>query len=106
MKNGEHLLSTEKVGKAFWKLAIPALITTLISQIYNLTDTYFIGMLNDTAMLSAVSIAMPFMWLVNAFCGMVGAGAPKGVPRPVVKSTIWAPAAVSAVADTRSLPGP
>lgn len=77
MKNGEHLLSTEKVGKAFWKLAIPALITTLISQIYNLTDTYFIGMLNSTAMLSAVSIAMPFMWLVNAFCGMVSAGAPQ-----------------------------
>ena len=77
MKNGEHLLSTEKVSKAFWKLALPALITTLISQIYNLTDTFFIGMLNDTAMLSAVSIAMPIMWLVNALSGMIGAGAPQ-----------------------------
>ena len=36
----------------------------------------------------------------------VGAGAPNGVPRPVVNSTICAPAAVSAVADTRSFPGP
>ena len=35
-----------------------------------------------------------------------GAGAPKGVPRPVVKSTMCAPAAVMAVAETRSLPGP
>lgn len=77
MKNGEYLLSTENVGKAFWKLAIPALLTTLISQIYNLTDTYFIGLLNDTSMLSAVSIAMPFMWLVSALCGMIGAGAPQ-----------------------------
>lgn len=77
MKNGEYLLSTENIGKAFWKLAIPALLTTLISQIYNLTDTYFIGLLNDTSMLSAVSIAMPFMWLVSALCGMIGAGAPQ-----------------------------
>jgi len=77
MKNGQYLLSTEKVSKAFWKLAIPALLTTLISQIYNLTDTYFIGMLNNTAMLSAVSLAMPIMWLVNAISGMIGAGAPQ-----------------------------
>ena len=77
MTNGEYLLSTEKVSKAFRKLAIPALITTLISQIYNLTDTYFIGMLNNSAMLSAVSLAMPVMWLVSALCGMIAAGAPQ-----------------------------
>lgn len=77
MKNGEYLLSSEKVGRAFRKLAIPALLTALISQIYNLTDTYFIGLLKDTQMLSAVSIAMPFMWLVSALCGMIGAGAPQ-----------------------------
>ena len=36
---------------------------------------------------------------------MVGTGDAKGVPRPVVNSTICAPAAASAVAATRSLPG-
>ena len=77
MKNGEYLLSREKVSRAYRKLAVPALITTLISQIYNLTDTYFIGLLDNTAMLSAVSVAMPFMWLVSAVCGMIGAGAPQ-----------------------------
>lgn len=77
MKNGEYILSAEKVGRAFWKLAIPALLTTLISQIYNLTDTYFIGLLRDTSMLSAVSLAMPVMWLVSAIGGMIGAGAPQ-----------------------------
>ena len=35
----------------------------------------------------------------------VGTGEAKGVPRPVVNSTIWAPAAARAVAATRSLPG-
>ena len=36
----------------------------------------------------------------------VGAGAPNGVPRPVVNRIRCAPAAVIAVADTRSFPGP
>lgn len=77
MNNGQYLLANEKVSRAFMKLAIPALITTLISQIYNLTDTWFIGMLNDSTLLSAVSLAMPLMWLVSALCGVIGAGAPQ-----------------------------
>lgn len=35
----------------------------------------------------------------------VGTKVPNGVPRPVVKSTIWQPAAASAVLATRSFPG-
>ena len=36
---------------------------------------------------------------------IVGTKVPKGVPRPVVKSTIWHPADAKAVEATRSLPG-
>ena len=36
---------------------------------------------------------------------IVGMNVPKGVPRPVVKRTIWQPEAARAVAATRSLPG-
>ena len=54
------------------------------------------------------SIQLPFFSkravLVEIFT--VGAGAPKGVPRPVVNRIKWAPAAMRAVADTKSLPGP
>lgn len=77
MKNGEYLLSTERIGRAVAKLALPAVLSTMISMIYNLTDTYFIGLLRDTAQLSAVSIAMPIMWLVSALAGMIGNGAPQ-----------------------------
>ena len=37
---------------------------------------------------------------------IVGTGPPSGVPLPVVKSIIWAPAAVKLVIATISLPGP
>ena len=36
---------------------------------------------------------------------MVGTSVANGVPRPVVKSTMWAPETAVAVAATRSLPG-
>ena len=35
----------------------------------------------------------------------VGINVPKGVPRPVVKSTMWQPEAANAVLATRSFPG-
>ena len=41
--------------------------------------------------------------LVDIF--IVGTNVPKGVPRPVVKSTSWQPAEANAVDATRSLPG-
>lgn len=41
--------------------------------------------------------------LVEIF--IVGTNDPKGVPRPVVKSTSWQPERASAEAATRSLPG-
>ena len=54
------------------------------------------------------SIQQPFFYasgvLVEIF--RVGAGAENGVPRPVENRIRCAPAAVMAVAETRSLPGP
>ena len=41
--------------------------------------------------------------LVESFT--VGTQVPKGVPLPVVNSTMWQPAAASAVEATKSLPG-
>ncbi|MDD6933596.1 MAG: MATE family efflux transporter, partial [Eubacteriales bacterium] len=75
MIKGEKMLANAPVGKVIWKLALPAILTTLISTIYNLTDTYFIGLTRDTAQLSAVSAAMPYMWLFSALWGVFAAGA-------------------------------
>ncbi|MCH5344371.1 MAG: hypothetical protein J1E64_10040 [Acetatifactor sp.] len=47
------------IHKAILKLSIPALITTIISLIYNLTDTFFIGLLDDPVQLGAISLAFP-----------------------------------------------
>lgn len=75
MKTGEYLLKEEKVGRAMLGLVLPGVLSTMASTIYNFTDTYFIGLLRDTQQLSALSLAMPLMWLAGALSGVIGAGA-------------------------------
>lgn len=71
----EEILSEVPVGKAIRILAIPAIMGTLITAVYNLVDTAFIGMLRSTEALSAVSVAFPIMSLLNAIGQILGVGA-------------------------------
>ena len=48
------------------RLAIPTMIGMMIMMIYNLTDTFWIGRLNDRSMTAAVGIVFAFVSLVQA----------------------------------------
>lgn len=71
----EQILSEIPTARAIRILAIPAIMGTLITAVYNLVDTAFIGMLQSTQALSAVSIAFPIMSLLNAIGQILGVGA-------------------------------
>lgn len=77
MKKGEALLNSENTRKAVLGLALPAVLSSMIATIYNLTDTWFIGRLNSTVQLSAVSLAAPWMWIISGLSMIISAGAPK-----------------------------
>ncbi|MDO4741184.1 MAG: MATE family efflux transporter [Eubacteriales bacterium] len=77
MQKGEYLLAREKVGRAVGKLMLPAVLTSMISMIYNFTDTFFIGLLRDTEQLSALSLSMPLMWLYGTLPSLISAGMPQ-----------------------------
>ena len=40
------IMEDDNIGRLIWKFAIPGIIASLISAIYNIVDTAFIGMLN------------------------------------------------------------
>ena len=68
-------LTTEPVGRLVTGLALPAMVSMLVSSIYNLVDTYFVGQIN-TQSVAALGIVFSFMSIVQAiafFCGQ-GAG--------------------------------
>lgn len=41
------------------KLAVSTMISSLVMVIYNLSDTYFVGMLGDPVQNAAVTLAVP-----------------------------------------------
>ena len=50
-------MENEPVRQAVLKLALPAMLSMAVVLIYNLTDTFFIGRLNDPNLVAALSIA-------------------------------------------------
>ncbi|MCH5265438.1 MAG: hypothetical protein J1F02_06035 [Lachnospiraceae bacterium] len=69
------------VPRAILKLSIPALITTVISLVYNMTDTYFIGLLDDPVQLGAISLAFPVFMIIQSVGNIFGYGAPSYISR-------------------------
>ncbi|MGG5460805.1 MATE family efflux transporter [Clostridium sp. B9] len=76
-----RLMAEGDMGSVLWKFAIPAIASALISAIYNIVDTMFVGLLNDTSALGAVSVAFPVFLLINSVGQMYGVGAASYIAR-------------------------
>ena len=68
------LFSDAPVQKAVLTLAIPTVISQLITVVYNMADTFFIGKLNDPLQVAAATIAMPCFMLLTGFANLFGLG--------------------------------
>ncbi len=68
--------------------AIPSMIGIMISTIYSMTDTYFVGKLNDTDMLAAVGIVFTFISMVQAVGFWFGYGSGNYISRMLGKRDI------------------
>lgn len=73
-ENKIYVLERMPILKAIMNLAIPSVLSMLVSVIYNLTDTFFIGKLNDPFQVAAVSISLPLFTLQMAMAGVFGVG--------------------------------
>ena len=69
-----HILSSMPVYKAIWTLAIPTMMAMLVQVIYNMTDTFFIGKLNEPNMVAAISISFPVFMMIQAFGNIFASG--------------------------------
>lgn len=69
-----YLFEEAPLGRAVMTLAIPTVISSLVTVLYNLADTYFVSMLNDSVQNSAVTLAAPVMLAFNAVNNLFGVG--------------------------------
>lgn len=63
-----------KPSRLMLKMCIPSVITILIMEIYHMADIFFVGQLNNTAMVSGLSLASPIIALVSTVGVLVGGG--------------------------------
>lgn len=70
----KELMGSLKVSKAVAKMAIPSVISSLVTVVYNMADTFFVGQTNDPLQVAAVSLTNPIFILFMAFANMFGMG--------------------------------
>lgn len=64
------LFEKAPISEAVLKNALPAMAAMLMTLIYNLDDTFFVGQTHDAFQVAAVSLAMP-VFLIFMAVGMV-----------------------------------
>lgn len=70
----EELFASAPVGKAVLSLAVPTVISQLITVVYNMADTFFIGQMGDPNQVAAATLAMPLFIFLTGVANLFGIG--------------------------------
>ncbi len=68
------LFETMSVPKAVFTLALPTVMGMMVSVVYNMVDTFFVGQTGDSNQVAAVSLTMPLFLLLMAIGNIFGIG--------------------------------
>lgn len=69
-----ELIEKAPIRTAYLKLAIPVVLSMVVTLIYNMVDTYFIALTKNTSLIAGVSICTPLFTLFLAFGDMFALG--------------------------------
>ena len=73
------------VPKLICRLAVPCIISMLVTSFYNMADTYFVGMLKSTAATGAVGVVFSMMAVIQAVGFFFGHGSGNYISRELGK---------------------
>lgn len=79
------LFEQTPVPRAVTMLSVPTILSSLVMVIYNLADTYFVGMMNDPIQNAAVTLAAPVLLAFNAINNLFGVGSSSMMSRALGK---------------------
>ena len=74
MDSNKALFETIPVRRSLAKMAVPTILSQLITMIYNLADTFFIGRTNNAYMVAAVSLSYVLFFILTALSNLFGVG--------------------------------
>ncbi len=76
-----QMMTTAPVERLVAKLAIPTVISMLVTTFYNLADTLFVRQLSNDSMVAAVGVSLPLMSVIQAFGFFCGHGSGNYISR-------------------------
>ena len=68
------IFETMPVPKALLKLALPTIASQIITMVYKLSDTFFIGLTNDPYKVAASSLSFSMFFFVYALSSLWSVG--------------------------------
>ncbi len=80
-----YYLEQAPIKKAIAHLSIPMMIGMSAGTVYNIINAYFIGLVHDTAMLSAITLCLPTFTILMALGNMFGVGGGTFITRLVAQ---------------------
>ena len=70
----QELFARAPIPRAYFKMALPVVLSMLVSLIYNMVDTWFIAQTQNTALVAGVSLCAPMFTLMVAMGDIFGLG--------------------------------
>ena len=80
-----HQMTEEPVGRLIGKLALPCIISMLVTAFYNMADTFFVGMLKSNSATGAVGVVFSLMAIIQAVGFFFGHGSGNFISRELGK---------------------
>ena len=77
----KELFEERPVADAILRLAFPTVVGQIVLVIYNLADTFFIGMTGSDAMLASVTLCLPALMFLSAISNLFGVGGASVISR-------------------------
>lgn len=107
-EKNKHLFETAPVLQAVVALEVPTVISQLITVVYNMADTFFIGQVGDPNQIAAASVCLPLFMLLTGMANLFGIGGSSLIARSLGKGdfdkvkraaafSIWTAASVALV---------
>ena len=79
------LFESAPVPKAVLTLAIPTVLSMIVSVFYNMVDTFFVGQTGNPNQVAAVSVATPVFLFFMAAGNIFGVGGSSFISRALVQ---------------------
>ena len=85
LKNRTEIFENTPIKKAVLLQIVPAIASQMIALLYNLADTYFVGLINDPVQTAAITVVSPCFVMLTAISNLFGVGGASAIARVLGK---------------------